>query len=121
MQRALAMLMILLTAGLAPVAGQVQAPATAAQLLRAATSWGYQLQEIDPEAIARVPYDMLVLDYSRDGSDAQALTADEVAKLKVKPDGTRRVVLAYLSIGEAETYRYYWKRYWGWLFGAFGP
>jgi cysteinyl-tRNA synthetase len=27
-------------------------------------------------------------------------------------------VLAYLSIGEAQTYRYYWKWYWGWVFGV---
>ena len=30
-------------------------------------------------------------------------------------------MLAYLSIGEAETYRYYWKWYWGWFFGVFAP
>ncbi len=29
-----------------------------------------------------------------------------------KPDGSRRVVLAYLSIGEAENYRYYWQDSW---------
>ena len=33
----------------------------------------------------------------------------------------RRIVLSYLSIGEAEKYRYYWKWYWGWLFGWFAP
>jgi cysteinyl-tRNA synthetase, unknown class len=30
-------------------------------------------------------------------------------------------VLAYLSIGEAQTYRYYWKWYWGWVFGVVSP
>jgi cysteinyl-tRNA synthetase len=94
-----------------------EAPATAAHLLAAAKSWGYQLQTIDPNEIAASRYDMLVVDYSRDGTDARALTAEEVAKLKVKPDGGRRIVLSYLSIGEAETYRYYWKWHWGWFFG----
>jgi cysteinyl-tRNA synthetase len=28
--------------------------------------------------------------------------------MKRKPDGSRRVVLAYVSIGEAESYRWYW-------------
>jgi cysteinyl-tRNA synthetase len=87
--------------------------------LGSAKSWGYQLQNVDPDVIAAAPYDMLVVDYTRDGSDA--LTAQDVAKLKVKPDGSRRIVLSYLSIGEAETYRYYWKWYWGWFFGLLAP
>ena len=93
------------------------APETAARLLAAAKSWGYQLQNVDPDEIAAAPYDMIVVDYSRDGTNALALSAEEVAKLKVKPDGSRRIVLSYLSIGEAETYRYYWKWHWGWFFG----
>jgi cysteinyl-tRNA synthetase, unknown class len=100
-----------------PTCAQPQpAEPTAQSALAAAKSWGYQLQNVDPREIAAAPYDMLVIDYSRDGTDAEALTAQEVGKLKVKPDGARRIVLAYLSIGEAETYRYYWRRYWGWLF-----
>ena len=27
--------------------------------------------------------------------------------MKIRPDGTRRVLLSYLSIGEAERYRFY--------------
>jgi len=114
---------------LAPLPGAQRAsteviPSTAsnpARQLAAAKSWGYQLQNVDPDTIEAAPYDMIVIDYSRDGSDALALTADDVAKLQVKPDGERRIVLAYLSIGEAETYRYYWKWYWGWFFGALAP
>src|SRR5262249_48081793 len=54
-----------------------------ARLLAAAGSWGYQLQNVDPDRIAATTYDMLVVDYSRDGSDALALTPEEVGKLKV--------------------------------------
>jgi len=90
-------------------------------LLAAAKSWGYQLQNLDPDTLAASPYDMLVIDYSRDGKAARALTPEQVDKIRVKPDGERRIVLAYLSIGEAETYRYYWKWYWGWFFGVFAP
>jgi cysteinyl-tRNA synthetase, unknown class len=100
---------------------QFAGPADAARLLATAKSWGYQLQNVDPDEIAATPYDMLVIDYSRDGSGAEALTTDELDKLKVKPDGERRTVLSYLSIGEAETYRYYWKWYWGWFFGLLAP
>jgi cysteinyl-tRNA synthetase, unknown class len=93
----------------------------AARLLASAKSWGYQLQGIDPDQLAALPYDMLVIDYSRDGKQGTALSPDELARLKVKPDGKRRIVLSYLSIGEAEAYRYYWKWYWGWFLGLFAP
>src|SRR5215470_454323 len=108
--------------GLQPSFAQTQAgEPSPASVLAAAKSWGYQLQNVDPDTIASAPYDMVVIDYSRDGSQAQALSPDEVAALKRKPDGSRRIVLAYLSIGEAETYRYYWKWYWGWFFGVLAP
>ena len=32
--------------------------------------------------------------------------------MRTKPDGTKRVMLAYFSIGEAESYRYYWQDSW---------
>jgi cysteinyl-tRNA synthetase, unknown class len=103
--------------GAQPVIAQTQAPGAAtlpspARTLAAAKSWGYQLQKIDPNALGAAPYDVLVIDYSRDGTDERALTAEEIARLKVKPDGGRRIVLAYLSVGEAENYRYYWQPDW---------
>ena len=94
---------------------------TPARLLAAAKSWGVQLHKLDPDTLAAAPYDMLVIDYSRDGKAALALTPEQVNKIRIKPDGERRIVLAYLSIGEAETYRYYWKWYWRWFFGVFAP
>ncbi len=51
-----------------PAAAQNEEPSPA-RVLAAAKSWGYQLQNIDPDAIADAPYDMFVLDYSRDGTD----------------------------------------------------
>ena len=96
-------------------------PNPAAHLLAAAKSWGYQLQKLDPNTLAATPYDMLVIDYSRDGKAALAWTPEQVDRIRIKPDGGRRIALAYLSIGEAETYRYYWKWYWGWFFGVFAP
>ena len=32
--------------------------------------------------------------------------------MKRKPNGSRRIVLAYMSIGEAEDYRFYWREDW---------
>ena len=42
----------------------------------------------------------------------ETLTAGEVASLRQKAHGGRRLVYAYMSVGEAETYRYYWQREW---------
>ena len=75
--------------------------------------WGYQLQNADVERIAASPHDLVVIDYSRDGSDEGAFKPAEIARMKTGPNGGRRLVLAYLSIGEAETYRDYWRWYWG--------
>ena len=99
------------TTGPLPAAAQTspEREQTPARLLAAAKSWGYQLRKFDPDTLAASPYDMLVIDYSRDGKPARALTPEEVDKIRVKPDGERRIVLAYLSIGVAQTYRYYWK------------
>jgi cysteinyl-tRNA synthetase len=91
------------------------------QLLQAAKSWAYQLQKVEPAEITACPYDMVVIDYSRDGSHEMAFTREDVARMQKKPDGSRRIVLAYLSIGEAETYRYYWRWYWGWFFRLVAP
>ena len=44
--------------------------------------------------------------------DESAFTASEIAQLRIKANGGRRLVIAYMSIGEAENYRYYWKSSW---------
>jgi cysteinyl-tRNA synthetase, unknown class len=86
--------------------------ATGDGLLSGVTSWGYQLQNLNVSNAAASPFDLLVVDYAKDGSDDSALTPAELARLKTKPDGHRRVMLAYLSIGEAEDYRSYWDPSW---------
>ncbi len=54
-------------------------------------------------------YDLLILDAF---FWEKLLTKEQVNALKKKPGGGRRLVLSYLSIGEAEDYRYYWKNGW---------
>jgi cysteinyl-tRNA synthetase, unknown class len=71
----------------------------------------YQLQEIYLEAIGETKFDLVIMDYSRDGSDAEKFTAREIGDLKDSPGGSK-TVLAYMSIGEAEDYRWYWQRSW---------
>jgi cysteinyl-tRNA synthetase len=63
------------------------------------------------EAIRRTDYDLLIVDLFFEGDII--LTSSEVESLKTKNNGGTRLILAYMSIGEAETYRYYWKDEWG--------
>ncbi len=76
-------------------------------------SFLYVLQDLDPAAAAAERRDLVVTDYSRDGAESGRYTADEVAVMR---RGGATKVLAYLSIGEAEDYRYYWQD--GWRPGA---
>src|SRR5262245_1818971 len=70
--------------------------------------WHYQLQGIDPHTIAGSPADMAVIDAF--GEDGMMFGRKQVDAMRRKPDGSRRIVLAYMSIGEAENYRWYWPR-----------
>lgn len=71
-------------------------------------SWGYQLQEINVEEITSSDYDMMIIDYSKDGSDEEAFTTSELQSMK----GGNKILICYISIGEAEDYRYYFKNDW---------
>jgi cysteinyl-tRNA synthetase len=68
----------------------------------------FQLQEIDIDELAGSPYRTIVIDPSSDGSDSGRFTAADISWLKV----AGKTVLAYLSIGEAESYRGYWQAAW---------
>ena len=62
------------------------------------------------EAVSKTNHDLIIMDlFFNDGS---AFTADEIALLKRKSNGGQRLVICYLSIGEAEDYRYYWQSEW---------
>ena len=81
-----------------------------------AKNWGYQLRNLEPEPrknIAASPYDLVVVDFAH-GEDRHEipLTREEVKEMQTRPVGSKRLVIAYLSIGETENYRYYWKPEW---------
>ena len=80
--------------------------------LKAVDSWGYQLQNVRSRLVAKDKFDILVVDYSRDGTEARAFSREAVARMRHRGNGPERIVLAYLSIGEAEAYRYYWQPSW---------
>lgn len=73
--------------------------------------FAYQLQNVDLTQMGNSAFDLAIIDYSADGSDQQKYTAQEIAALKASPGGPK-LVLAYMSIGEAENYRWYWQNNW---------
>lgn len=75
--------------------------------------FAYQLQDVDLAAMGDTEFDLVIIDYSQDGDEASRFAAEEISALKNSAeDGEPRVVLAYISIGEAEDYRWYWNSGW---------
>lgn len=80
-----------------------------------ARTWACQLQSKDDEdfpieAIGASNADVVIIDYSHDGSAARAFTPAEVARMKERAGGEPKKLVAYMSIGEAEETRFYWKK-----------
>jgi cysteinyl-tRNA synthetase, unknown class len=76
-----------------------------------AQSWYYRLDKTDVDDIAPVAADLVVMDHAKNGG-LDALTPAEVDRIRTRPDGSKRLVVSYISIGEAEEYRFYWKPEW---------
>ncbi len=83
-------------------------------MLAPVKSWTVQLRYIDLAAIRAAPVDLIVIDHARHPKQVTeiAYTPGDILPLKTQPNGKRRIVLCYLSMGEAERYRYYWKPEW---------
>jgi cysteinyl-tRNA synthetase len=60
-------------------------------------------------AVVATNYDLVIMDLFHNET---AYTQAEIQQLKTKKNGGRRLVICYLSIGEAEDYRYYWQTSW---------
>ena len=71
----------------------------------------YQLQHLDLVAVGNSRFDTVITDYAENGREATRFTPGQIAALQHSPGGPKRV-LAYMSIGEAETYRWYWQKAW---------
>jgi cysteinyl-tRNA synthetase len=70
-------------------------------------------------ALQSTDYDLLIIDLFYEDS---ALTAGEIAGLGQKQNGGTRILICYMSIGQAEDYRFYWQEVWAsnppsWLSG----
>ncbi|MCB9232810.1 MAG: endo alpha-1,4 polygalactosaminidase [Bacteroidia bacterium] len=60
-------------------------------------------------AVSQTNYDLVIMDYF---FNEEEFSANEISQLKTKKDGGQRLVISYMSIGEAENYRYYWQSDW---------
>ncbi len=62
------------------------------------------------QAVTSTNFDLLIMDlFFRDNT---AFTEAEISQLRSKANGGKRLVIAYMSIGEAEDYRFYWQSGW---------
>lgn len=60
-------------------------------------------------AVNATNYDAVIMDLFFNETE---FSLEEINLLKNKKNGGVRLILAYMSIGEAETYRYYWQNTW---------
>jgi len=61
------------------------------------------------DVIRETNYDVVIIDLFYDDEE---LSVDDITSLKNKANGASRLIIAYMSIGEAEDYRYYWQPEW---------
>lgn len=60
-------------------------------------------------AVRATNYDAIIMDLFLNN---ESFTAAEISQLRDKANGGKRLVICYMSIGEAEDYRYYWQSAW---------
>jgi len=73
-------------------------------------SWGYYINGPVVEKIYNSEYDLIVTD--TDDSNGEPFSKSDVDHMKESPSGKRKLIIAYISLGEAEDYRWYWNNNW---------
>lgn len=61
------------------------------------------------KAIAATNFDVVIIDLF---FHTKPFTPEEIKQLQTKANGAKRIVLAYLNVGSAENFRYYWNGNW---------
>lgn len=72
-------------------------------------SSNYKTKKVFLEAIAATNFDVVAIDLFYKNVP---LKIDEIKLLQTKANGGKRLVIAYINIGAAENWRYYWNRKW---------
>jgi len=64
-------------------------------------------------AVSATNYDVIIMDlfHNENGIETE-YTSNEIDQLRIKNNNGIRLVICYMSIGEAEDYRYYWNNNW---------
>lgn len=70
--------------------------------------WLYWISGPDVTEIVESDFDLVVMDYSNDGSEEGEFSEDDIQSIK----DAGKIVLCYMSIGEAEDYRFYFDLAW---------
>jgi len=70
----------------------------------------YKAKEDFINSIDNTNYDIIIMDLFL--FDDLRFSKQEINSLKKKKNKGKRIILAYMSIGEAESYRYYWNKIW---------
>lgn len=87
---------------------------------RVVRNWGYQLQgeeedgqpqPLNAKALTKVAHDLIVIDFSKDGSGDGAFSEKQIVAIK-KRKKANSVIVSYISIGEASDYRDHWDDCW---------
>ena len=93
-----------------PVIAQTETkgPQSFAYVLQADARWKKQSEAV--ESLASCARDWIVIDAAYSGETDSRWTRTDLDTMRSGKSGRR--VLAYLSIGEAEDYRHYWKKSW---------
>lgn len=107
----------LMHAGIDPVEEREQLgePMPRKEVLLGIRTWGHHLEHAWGPGLAAVSEDLIVVDPDPEFVDAGrdlGQNGPTLTNLQRKDDGGRRLVLAYLSIGEAEEQRSYWRDEW---------
>lgn len=111
--------------GTPPVALPTPRPQAAPAFRKPIASWSLRLHDVDPAEVAGLDVDLAVVDSASDGATAAVFRATDVRLMQSRPRGGQlgdhaanprqdhKFVLAYLGIGEAESFRDYWRPEWG--------
>lgn len=60
-------------------------------------------------ALTRTNWDVIIMDLF---FDKTLFSEKDIEQLKTKENGGRRLIIAYMNIGSAESFRYYWQENW---------
>lgn len=89
--------------------GNVSSLSDAKNYLYLINSKNFPTKQSFLDALAATNYDILLIDLFYEN---ESFTASEINQLKTKANGGTRLVIAYMNVGSAENYRYYWKDNW---------